>query len=47
LAEEPSEYGVARVTCHLLTNITVIRQFVDRDIVCDGKEGEPGVVRIR
>jgi RNA 3'-terminal phosphate cyclase (ATP) len=47
LAEGPSEYSVARVTCHLLTNIAVIRQFLERDIVCEGSEGEPGVVRIR
>jgi RNA 3'-phosphate cyclase len=46
LAEGPSEYRVALVTRHLTTNIAVIRRFVERDIVCDGEEGEPGVVRI-
>lgn len=47
LAEEASEYTVTEVTQHLLTNVEVIRRFVDRDIVCDGSEGERGVVRIR
>jgi RNA 3'-terminal phosphate cyclase (ATP) len=46
LAEGPSEYLVAEVTRHLATNIAVIRRFLDRDIVCEGAEGEPGVVRI-
>jgi len=46
LAEGPSEYRVAEVTRHLTTNIAIIRRFLDRDIVCEGEEGEPGVVRI-
>jgi RNA 3'-phosphate cyclase len=46
LAEGPSEYAVAEVTRHLLTNIAVIRRFLDRAIVCEGEEGGPGVVRI-
>ncbi len=46
LAQGPSEFTIAAVTPHLLTNVAVIRQFVDRDIHCDGDEGEPGVVRI-
>jgi RNA 3'-terminal phosphate cyclase (ATP) len=46
LAEGPSEYSAAEVTQHLLTNIAVIRQFVEREIACEGEEGEAGVVRI-
>jgi RNA 3'-phosphate cyclase len=46
LAEGTSEYRVAQVTRHLTTNIAVIRRFLDRDIVCEGNEGEPGIVRI-
>ena len=46
LADGPSEYRVALVTRHLTTNIAVIRRFLDRDIVCEGEEGQPGVVRI-
>jgi len=46
LAEGPSEYRVAWVTQHLITNIAVIRRFLERDIVCEGEEGKPGVVRI-
>jgi RNA 3'-terminal phosphate cyclase (ATP) len=47
LADGPSEYTVAEVTEHLTTNIAVIRRFVDREISCDGAEGEKGIVRIR
>jgi RNA 3'-phosphate cyclase len=47
LADGPSEYRIAEVTLHLTTNIGVIRRFLERDIVCEGAEGEPGVVRIR
>ncbi len=46
LAEGPSEYRVALVTRHLTTNIAVIRRFLERNIVCEGEEGGPGVVRI-
>ncbi len=46
LAEGPSEYRVAEVTRHLTTNIAVIRRFLERDIVWEGVEGKPGVVRI-
>jgi RNA 3'-terminal phosphate cyclase (ATP) len=46
LAEGPSLYRVAAVTRHLTTNIAVIRQFLDREITCEGEEGKPGVVRI-
>jgi RNA 3'-terminal phosphate cyclase (ATP) len=46
LAEGFSTFRVAEVTRHLTTNVSVIRQFLDRDVVCDGKEGSPGVVRI-
>jgi RNA 3'-terminal phosphate cyclase (ATP) len=45
-AEGPSSYTVSEVTQHLLTNIAVIRHFVDREIVCEGREGEPGSVHI-
>jgi RNA 3'-terminal phosphate cyclase (ATP) len=46
LAEGPSEFSVAQVTQHLLTNIAVIRRFVERDIVVEGTEDEMGTVRI-
>jgi RNA 3'-terminal phosphate cyclase (ATP) len=46
LAEEPSSYRVAKVTQHLLTNIAVIKQFVEREILCEGAEGEPGRVQV-
>jgi RNA 3'-terminal phosphate cyclase (ATP) len=46
LAEGPSTVHVAEVTQHLLTNVAVIRSFLERAIVCEGKEGEPGVVHL-
>jgi RNA 3'-terminal phosphate cyclase (ATP) len=46
LAEGPSEYDMSQVTLHLTTNIAVIRQFLDRDVVCDDELGGPGRVRI-
>lgn len=46
LAEGTSEFTVANVTSHLLTNIAIIRQFIEREIVCEGEEGKPGTVRI-
>lgn len=46
LAEGPSEYRVTEVTRHLTTNLAVIRRFLERDLVCQGAEGEVGVVRI-
>ncbi len=46
LAEGPSEFSVAQVTPHLLTNVAVIRNFVDREIKCLGEEGSPGTVQI-
>ena len=41
-----SEYRTAEVTQHLTTNIGTIRRFVDREIVIEGDEGGPGVVRV-
>jgi RNA 3'-phosphate cyclase len=46
LAEGPSAFSVTEVTSHLLTNVAVIRRFVERDIVCEGRAGEPGRVKI-
>jgi RNA 3'-terminal phosphate cyclase (ATP) len=46
LAAGPSDFTVAEVTQHLLTNAAIVRQFVDREIVCEGEEGQPGRVRI-
>jgi RNA 3'-terminal phosphate cyclase (ATP) len=46
LANGPSTFRVTQVSTHLLTNMSVIQQFVERSIECDGREGEPGVVRV-
>lgn len=46
LANGPSQFRVANVSSHLLTNIDVVRAFLDRSIECAGSMGEPGQVKI-
>jgi RNA 3'-terminal phosphate cyclase (ATP) len=47
LAEGPSSFTVTEISSHLVTNIEVIRRFVEREISCEKKEGqEGGVVKI-
>jgi RNA 3'-terminal phosphate cyclase (ATP) len=46
LAEGSSHFSVAEVSSHLLTNVEVIRRFVERDIVIEGQEGQPGSVHV-
>jgi len=46
LAQGASTLRVAEVTSHLLTNISVIRRFLDRVIDSAGGAGGPGTVRI-
>jgi RNA 3'-terminal phosphate cyclase (ATP) len=46
LADGPSDFRVAAITEHLLTNVAVIRRFVERAITCAGGVGEPGSIRI-
>jgi RNA 3'-terminal phosphate cyclase (ATP) len=46
LADGPSEFRGAAISSHLLTNIDVIRHFLDRKIECDGIEGRAGLVRV-
>ena len=42
-----SEYTTSDITLHLTTNIGIIRRFIERDIVIEGAEGQPGRVLIR
>ena len=46
LANGTSVFTTNRITQHLLTNIGVVKQFVDVDILAEGKEGEPGRISI-
>lgn len=46
LAEGLSTLQVAEVTSHLVTNVATVRQFVDREVIVEGKEGEPGILRV-
>lgn len=43
----PSEFTTSRITRHLLTNLWVVRQFMDVDVRVEGNEGEEGRVLIR
>lgn len=47
LANGPSTFTTSRITQHLLTNIWVVKQFMDVDIQVEGKEGEPGRVFVK
>ena len=47
LASGPSTFTTSRITQHLLTNIWVVKQFMDVDIQVEGKEGEPGRVFVK
>jgi RNA 3'-terminal phosphate cyclase (ATP) len=46
LAEGPSAFTVTEISSHLLTNIAVIRKFLEREITYEGEQGQPGMVRI-
>ncbi len=45
-APGPSEFRTAKISRHLLTNIDTIRHFVDRNILCEGNLGKPGLIRV-
>ena len=46
LAAEPSQFRVAAVSSHLLTNVAVIRHFLDRTIRCEQGDGPSGIVTV-
>lgn len=46
LAGGESEFSTSEITQHLLTNVHTVQQFLPVHISVDGKEGEPGTVRI-
>jgi RNA 3'-terminal phosphate cyclase (ATP) len=46
LAQGTSQFRVAALSSHLLTNADIIGHFLERRIECEGEAGEPGVVRI-
>jgi RNA 3'-terminal phosphate cyclase (ATP) len=45
-AAGPSQFRVSEVTQHLLTNLAVVGEFVDRKFSCRGALGSPGIVEI-
>lgn len=47
LTKGTSEFSTTVITRHLLTNIWVVKQFLDVDIMVEGKEGGAGRVRIK
>jgi RNA 3'-terminal phosphate cyclase (ATP) len=46
MAHGTSEFTTSRITRHLLTNIWVIKQFMDVDIQIEGKEGAEGKITV-
>jgi RNA 3'-terminal phosphate cyclase (ATP) len=44
---DTSEFTTSRISRHLLTNIWVVKQFLDIDIRIEGNEGDRGRVIIR
>jgi len=46
LARGNSEFTTNLITKHLLTNIWVVKQFLDVNVQVEGKEGEAGQIRI-
>jgi RNA 3'-terminal phosphate cyclase (ATP) len=46
LAKGESVFTTVRITRHLVTNVEVIRAFLHREIMVEGKVGEPGRIRI-
>jgi RNA 3'-phosphate cyclase len=47
LAGGASSFTTTRISKHLLTNIWVVKQFVDTDVRVEGEEGKPGRIEIR
>ena len=43
----PSAFTTSRVTSHLLTNLWVVRQFMDIDVQVEGSDGDEGRIVIR
>ena len=46
LADDDSQYVASEITQHLVTNAWLIQQFLDVCIVIEGKEREPGIVKL-
>jgi RNA 3'-terminal phosphate cyclase (ATP) len=46
LSNQSTEASLRKITPHLLTNAAVIRQFLPVDIEIEGKQGQPGLLRI-
>jgi RNA 3'-terminal phosphate cyclase (ATP) len=46
LASGPSEFPVPAVTSHLVTNASVVREFVDARVTIEGEPGAEGLVRV-
>ncbi len=47
LAVGESHLVTSRVTQHLLTNVWVVRQFLDRTMIVEGAPGEPGSLAVK
>jgi len=47
LAEGESRLVTSRVSHHLLTNVWVVRQFLARELIVEGKVGAPGALLVK
>ncbi len=45
-AAGPSEFKVSKITQHLVTNLDIIRRFVEREISIEGDLGKTGLARV-
>ncbi len=47
LTDQVSEFSTSEITGHLITNLWVLKKFLDIEYSVDGKEGESGAVKLR
>ncbi|MFN3740919.1 MAG: RNA 3'-terminal phosphate cyclase [Thermodesulfovibrionales bacterium] len=47
LTEQVSEFSTSEITGHLITNLWVLKRFLDIEYSIDGKEGDSGTVKIK
>lgn len=47
LARGPSAMTTTCITQHTITNAAIIRQFIRREIVIEGIEGDPGIITVK
>ena len=46
LCRQESRFSTTRITDHLLTNAAVVRQLTGRQVIIDGRTGQPGTIAV-